>query len=179
MGAPDLLQHLRAAGLALTVEEDRLIVKPRERLTDPDREAIRAHRDELVRLLRPAPPAAAISASTTSPPPPRPHALTRGEAYAAHAGGWDDGEIARFTNRMALFARRGFDQQDAEDLAARLALRDRNGDDLRMCVECSHLDERGRCLAAAIGRLRGADRRLEPVPILLQRCEAFGLRKGC
>jgi len=179
MGAPDLLQHLRAAGLALTVEEDRLIVKPRERLTDPDREAIRAHRDELVQLLRPKPPAQTNSASAASPSPPRPHALTRGEADTAHAGGWDDGEKARFTQRIAQFALRGFDQQDAEDLADRLALRDRNGDDLRMCVECSHLGERGRCLAAAMGRLPGADRRLEPVPILLQRCEAFGLRKGC
>ena len=179
MGAPDLLQQLRAVGLALTVEEDRLIVKPRERLTDPDREAIRAHRDELVQLLRPTLRAPTTSASPAGRPPPMPHALTRCGAETAHAGGWDDGEIARFTHRTALFARRGFNQHDAEDLAERLTLRDRTGDDRRMCVECSHFGERGRCLAAAMGRIAGADRRLEPVPTLLQRCEAFGLRKGC
>lgn len=49
MGAPDLLQHLRGAGLVLTVMPDGgLHVAPREALTDDQRVAIRAARDSLV-----------------------------------------------------------------------------------------------------------------------------------
>ena len=67
---------------------------------------------------------------------------------------------------------------DAEHLAERLTLRDREGDDRRLCLECTWLSDTGRCLAAATGRLAGVDRRLEPIQTLLQRCNAFGLSKG-
>ena len=67
---------------------------------------------------------------------------------------------------------------DAELLAERLTLRDRDGDDRRLCLECSWLGDTGRCLAAATGRIPGADRRLEQEQTILQRCDAFGLRKG-
>lgn len=70
------------------------------------------------------------------------------------------------------------DEDEVEQQLDRLDKRDANGDDLRMCLECSHLLDGGRCLAASRGHIRGADRRLEPVRDLLQRCEAFGLRKG-
>ena len=80
------------------------------------------------------------------------------------------------TARTARFALLG--RADAEDLAERLTLRDRDGDDRRLCLECSWLGDAGRCLAAATGRIPGADRRLEPAQTILQRCAAFGLRKG-
>ena len=67
---------------------------------------------------------------------------------------------------------------DAELLAERLTLRDRDGDDRRLCLECTWLGDTGRCLAAATGRIPGADRRLEQEQTILQRCDAFGLRKG-
>lgn len=77
------------------------------------------------------------------------------------------------TERFALLGR-----ADADELAERLTLRDRDGDDRRLCLECTWRGDTGRCLAAATGRLQGVDRRLEPVQTVLQRCEGFGLRKG-
>ena len=106
----------------------------------------------------------------------RPHRLTSDEADRCHAPCWDDAEIANFTARTERFALLG--RADADDLAERLTLRDRDGDDRRLCLECTWLGDTGRCLAAATGRIPGADRRLEPVQTILQRCGAFGLRKG-
>ena len=67
---------------------------------------------------------------------------------------------------------------DAEHLAERLTLRDRQHDDRRLCLECAALADNRRCLVAARGPLAGADRRLEPVPTILQRCEGFALAPG-
>lgn len=104
--------------------------------------------------------------------------LSRAQADECHAGGWTEAEVTSFTKRQTLMLARGYAPEDAEAMAEALTLRDRQGDDRRICLECTHLGERGRCLAASAGRIRGADRRLEPVPTILQRCEAFGLRKG-
>ena len=106
----------------------------------------------------------------------RPHKLTKDEADRCHAPCWNEAEITAFTARTARFAALG--RADADDLAERLTLRDRDGDDRRLCLECTWLGDTGRCLAAAAGRIPGADRRLEPVQTILQRCDAFGLRKG-
>ncbi len=104
--------------------------------------------------------------------------MTAAQASDCHAGGWDDGEIEAFATRVLRFMQRGIGATAADDLAERLTLRDRDGDDRRLCLECTWLGDTGRCLAAASGRIRGADRRLEPVQTALQRCEAFGLKKG-
>jgi hypothetical protein len=106
----------------------------------------------------------------------RPHRLTNDEAEMCHAPGWDDAEIAAFTARRDRCVVRG--RADADALAERLTLRDRDGDDRRLCLECTWLGDTGRCVAAATGRIPGAERRLEPVQTILQRCVAFGLRKG-
>jgi hypothetical protein len=102
--------------------------------------------------------------------------LTNDEADRRHGPCWDDAEIAAFTVRAERIALLG--RADADDLAERLTLRDREGDDRRLCLECTWLGDTGRCLAAATGRIPGADLRLEPVQTNLQRCEAFGLREG-
>lgn len=104
--------------------------------------------------------------------------LSRSQADECHAGGWADAEIPSFRKRQSLMLARGYAPEDAEAMAEALTLRDRLADDRRICLECTHLGERGRCIAASAGRIKGADRRLEPVPTILQRCEAFGLRKG-
>ena len=106
----------------------------------------------------------------------RPYGLTNDDADRCHAPCWDDAEMAAFTARTERFALLG--RADADDLAERLTLRDRDGDDRRLCLECTWLGDTGRCLAAATGRIPGADRRLEPGQTILQRCGAFGLRKG-
>ena len=106
----------------------------------------------------------------------RPHRLTNEDADRCHAPCWGDAETATFTARTERFALLG--RADADDLAERLTLRDRDGDDRRLCLECKWLGDTGRCLAAATGRIPGADRRLEPEQTILHRCLAFGLRKG-
>jgi hypothetical protein len=94
----------------------------------------------------------------------------------------DDGSTETTTRpetgaRLARMAQHGWPEDRAQATAERLAQRDADEDDRRMCIECTHLGDTGRCVAAALGRVIGADRRLEPVQDLLQRCEAFGLRK--
>lgn len=89
-----------------------------------------------------------------------------------------DAQAEAFAARLERFTLRGLSLDAAEALAERLAIRDADGDDRRMCLECSYLGTTGRCIAAATGRLHGASRQLEPVQTILQRCEGFGLRKG-
>ena len=165
MGAPDVLQHLHAAGLHLALIDGKIIVQPRSKLTDNLRQSIKDNRDKLLQ---------ALAATRRSGNP----LMTAEQADDCHAGAWDDDELSAFTTRVLMLQRRSIEADDADNLAERLTLRDRDGDDRRMCVECSHLGDGGRCLAAAAGRVHGADRRMEPVPTVLQRCEAFGLRKG-
>ena len=165
MGAADVLQHLHAAGLHLALSGDKIMVTPSVALTDDLRKTIKDNRDKLLQVLAPR-------RQSGNP------LMTAEQADDCHAGAWDDAELSAFTTRVLVLQRRGIEADGADHLAERLTLRDRDGDDRRMCVECSHLGDGGRCLAAAAGRVHGADRRMEPVPTILQRCEAFGLRKG-
>jgi hypothetical protein len=48
-------------------------------------------------------------------------------------------EAERTSKRLALFAARGVRGDDAEALAQRLLMRDREGDRRGMCAECRHL----------------------------------------
>ena len=141
MGAPDLLHQLRDAGLVLTLTpDDRLHVAPREALTDDLRAAIRAERDALV---------LALNAEKLRPRSARrggnPY-MTPEEGDACHDPCWTDAEIATFLERNKRFTLMG--RVDAEHLAERLTLRDRQRDDQRMCVECSELEASGHCAAA-------------------------------
>ena len=68
----------------------------------------------------------------------RPHRLTPEQADRCHAPCWNDDEIATFVRRHARLMSLGYSDGDADDLAERLTLRDRDGDDRRMCVECAH-----------------------------------------
>ena len=86
---------------------------------------------------------------------------------------WTDREITRAVFRLALFQRRGMAEQDAGALVDRLALRDQECDDRRVCIECSHLAKDGGCFAARQGWIRVADRRLTPIKTMLARCECF------
>lgn len=177
MGATELLHVLRSAGLVLTLTPaGDLHVAPRSALTDDHRGAIRAQRDSPLLALR----AEAEPPPTPSSPPPRRRGnplMTPEQGDECHAGGWGDAEIEAFQRREARFTRMGR-VADAEHLAERLTLRDRQHDDRRLCLECAALADNRRCLVAARGRLAGADRRLEPVPTILQRCEGFALVPG-
>jgi hypothetical protein len=170
MGARDLFRRLRGSSFELSLTEHGGVkVTPASALTDDIRQAIRVNRAELVELLR--------GCGGTSPTP-RHYQLSKADADHCHWPPWSEPEIAIFSVRVLTFIRRCMSPADADDLAESLTLRDRDGDDRRLCLECTWLGETGKCLAAASGRIAGADRRLEPMQTMLQRCPAFGIRKG-
>lgn len=160
MGAAALLAALRADGFTLSLDGDHLLVAPSARLSESYRTQIRQHKPALVSLL---------CAGTLQTVEGGAHEAANdlGAPVVPEAG----------AKRLARFYAIGLDEDAAERLALRLARRDEEGDDRRVCAECSHFSESGRCIAAAVGRLPWADRRLEPEPDRLQRCEGFGLRK--
>lgn len=84
-----------------------------------------------------------------------------------------DRQIARMRYRIGLFQRRGLTEIDAELLADRLADRDYQRDDRRMCIECAHLQRDGGCFAARQGWIEGAAKWMQPIKQLLLRCEMF------
>jgi len=90
-----------------------------------------------------------------------------------HSAVLTSAEIDLFLSRLARFTDKGLSYGDAELLADSLVNRDREGDDRRMCLECSALGSNGRCMVAARRGLSGAVRHLEPVINVLQRCEGF------
>lgn len=108
-------------------------------------------------------------------PAGRPYRLSAAEADRYHAGAWYDGGTGRFVARLSLFLRRGVAAEDSNDLAERLVLRDRDGDDRRACVECRNLTGRVstglRCKAA---RAAGVAPELPAALVMQQqRCPAF------
>lgn len=176
MHAPDLFKHLRSYGVELTVTPDGgLKVTPSSALDDADRQAIRNHKAELITLVRGSQPDRYEPNQCTRAPSrlatgqPEDLALDKAPSHRTSAL-----REARRTHFMRWF----HDEGEIERQLDRLDKRDADDDDRRMCMECSHLLDSGRCLAASCGRVPGALRRLEPVRDLLQRCEAFGLRKG-
>jgi hypothetical protein len=99
-----------------------------------------------------------------------PH-MTPEQGNECHQGAWNDAEIVTFIERSVCFRAKG--RADAQHLAERLVLRDRQADDRHFCVECRELGASGRCGAAVRGAITGADRRLEPTQNILMRCTAF------
>lgn len=99
-----------------------------------------------------------------------PYRLTAADGDRCHEGEWDDAEIARFQGRVRRLHAFGIRGDDAQELAECLTLRDRDDDELRMCLECSqhapgrcgnhrraglHAPEVGRDLAALLQRCAG------------------------
>ncbi len=155
MGARELLHDLAGAGLSVTAEGDRLVIRPASKLTDDMRSALRQAKSELLALLT----------------APRPYRLGQADADRCHSPHWDDAEIATFVARVSLFVRRGLPPTDADDLAERLVLRDREGEPLRACVECSHYRS-GHCANHLRAVLRSRDVGCD-FARLLQRCAGF------
>ena len=85
----------------------------------------------------------------------------------------------RHDTRVRIFTRRGWSQAKASDWATRLAARDEQRDDRRLCIECAGLMRNGACIPAQRGNVPGACKATEgrhvftPVLDILQRCEAF------
>lgn len=182
----EVVDTLHAAGLTLELTPElALKVSPASVLTPDLRDLIRISKDMLVGWLQrpaandaPADPDTKVSPRVEATPAAD---IELSEHYArAHEAdmAMSRADADTFNARMALFTDKGVSLGDAERLAERLVIRDREGDDRRLCLECSYYGSSGRCVAAATGRLPGVSARLEPVPTILWRCDAFGLRKA-
>lgn len=91
---------------------------------------------------------------------------------------WNDAQIKRAMFRIPLFMRRGLTEPLAHWWADRLAVRDYERDDRRICLECDGLQRSGHCFAASRGLMRGVTK-LEPVTTILQRCPNFSFQTPC
>ena len=158
---------LQAAGLSLALTTDHsLKIAPASNLTPELRELIRSNKPALVQWL-------------TTPPAndPAPDAALDPDRWCWPCSpAMNTAEIDRFTARLARFTDHGVIQGDAECLADRLVIRDREQDDRALCLECTHLHRAGRCgnwqRAGVAIRSRDAFMPLELVR-LLQRCDGF------
>lgn len=87
---------------------------------------------------------------------------------------WTDGDIAAFRVRRARLMRWGWSEADAERLAERLVIRDREADARVSCAECEHLGGRPRARRCGNHRAAGVGRELpEVLTTEPQRCAGF------
>lgn len=168
MPARQLLDILTQAGLAVALTPDNALkVTPAKALTDDLRHSIKAHKAALVSYLQ-----------RTTP-------TTDTDRWRVpHPVAWDSKEIDTFTARLERFTDKGVTHDEAERLADGLVNRDREGDDRRLCLECVHLQGRGRWRCANAAQADVAPEALAPALVLmLQRCNGFlgagALPKSC
>ena len=97
-----------------------------------------------------------------------------------HSAAMTGTEIDTFTARLVRFTNKGVGLDDAEALADKLVTRDRESDDRRVCLECSHLTGHGagswRCgnwQAAAVSIHSGNPGLAAEYVLKLQRCDGF------
>ena len=93
-----------------------------------------------------------------------------------HSTAMNTAEVETFTARLARFTDHGVILSDAECLADRMVIRDREKDDRAMCLECAHLQRGWRCgnWQRAGVAIRALDAFI-PVTLVrqLQRCNGF------
>lgn len=92
-----------------------------------------------------------------------------------HTTAMNTAEIDSLTARIRLFTQRGLETTEAEVMANRLVIRDRDGDDRRICMECSHLRcSAGLLLCCQYQRAGWCSAELPGEMVrLLQRCNGF------
>lgn len=147
MGARDLLADLNGAGLTVTAEGDRLVIRPASKLTDDMRAALRAAKPALLRLLAGGAPAPTIPEA------------------------WTGDDMDRFAARRDRLTRWGWPADAAEAMAERLTQRDRNSDDRVSCTECASYRP-GRCSNYRRAGLHGPEVGGD-LASMLQRCPGF------
>lgn len=92
-----------------------------------------------------------------------------------HTKAMNTGEIDAFTARLALFTDKGLTLGDAEQLADALLIRDREGDDRRLCLECLHLGGGHKARTCSQWRRAGLGGAGVPADMVMlpQRCDGF------
>jgi len=192
MAAPDarqVVEDLQAAGLSLTLTPERALkVVPASDLTPALRDLIRTNKVEIVAWLcaandstaNDAAAAKVVPGTTLAPvafvgPPPDP-----ARWCWPHSDAMNGAEIATFTGRVALFTAKGLTSTEAEALADKLVTRDREGDDMRACLECSNLSGRNgrrQCRGLQHAGMGGPLVSAGQVA-MLQRCDGFKATGG-
>jgi hypothetical protein len=79
------------------------------------------------------------TAANDPAPTPKTAALDPDRHCWPHSEAMNSGEVGAFTARLARFTAKGVTHTDGEALADKLVTRDRESDDRRLCLECSHL----------------------------------------
>jgi hypothetical protein len=131
--AIELIERCKDAGLSIRADGSALKIKPAERLTDDLRTALLEHKPEVLAFLGKQ---AANDVKTM-----RFRAmgyLTGEQRQRVHFPAWTESDCETFAARLALFMGRGVDATQADYLGELLVLRDRDRDDRRLCLECSH-----------------------------------------
>ena len=118
MGARDLLADLANAGLRVTVNGDRLLIRPASRRTDGMRAALRDAKAELLVLLR--------DLQTV------PESIDLADEDIERA------DLAKFQALRSRMVLRGWTAPEADVQAVRLAKRDREQEERVSCTECRH-----------------------------------------
>jgi hypothetical protein len=91
---------------------------------------------------------------------------------------WTDGDISAFHARRARLMRWGWPEAEADALAERLVIRDREADDRVSCTDCAHYRP-DRCSTHRRAGLQSADVGRD-LAAVLQRCpgfESFGVMR--
>jgi hypothetical protein len=129
--AVELLDTFAAAGLALRLTRDNsLMVTPAKALNDQLRASIRANKAVLVAQLK-----CDVASGGTNPAP-----ATDPDRFCwPHSEAMNTLEIDTFMSMMVRFTDKGVSMGEAQRMAARLVIRDRDIDDRRSCLECVHL----------------------------------------
>jgi hypothetical protein len=131
------------------------------------------------------PQAEPLRAVTVTPPGSPTHEAAPATAWDSDRWCWPNSpamntrEIDTFTARLALFTDKGESLDDAERLADRLVIRDRERDNRRLCLECAHLQGYGRWRC---GNWQAADVARQGLAgdlvLMLQRCRGFAGWQG-
>ena len=131
------LSALREAGLHMTVTAaGKLAVTPASKLTPELRQIIGTHRLELLHQL------GGCHAASNDPAPATTH-TPKAEVHPSLLTAATSEEIDLMVERLALFARHGLNADEADRLADKLLVRDREADRRCVCAECTHLTGRG------------------------------------
>ena len=102
------------------------------------------------------------------------------DAYCwPHSDAMTGAELDTFTARLTLFTAKGITPSDGEALADKLVTRDRDSDDRRLCLECTHLAGHAQTFGCRAWRRAGIAIKAQaaglPVDLVrtLQRCDGF------
>ena len=92
-----------------------------------------------------------------------------------HSTAMNTAEIDTFTQRLHQFTRYGLAEPEAESLADKLVMRDREADDRRLCLECLHLKSGGGRWGCNQWQRAGLGSAGLPAELVrkLQRCDSF------